>query len=116
LVIALFNVSAQSDFRPGYVITNSFDTIQGFVDYRGEIRSMKVCTFKESMEAPSKEFLPGNIYGYRFNTGKFFVSKEINTKELNDTVFVEFLLKGISNLYYYAGGDYNAYFLESEDA
>lgn len=113
LTITLCNIFAQSDFRPGYIITNSLDTLHGLVDYRGEIRNMKVCTFKESTEDQPKEFFPGDIYGYRYNTTKFYVSKEINTDELNDTVFVEFLLKGISNLYYYKNSNYSAYFIES---
>ena len=116
LTIVLFNTVAQTDFRPGYIITNSMDTIHGLVDYRGEIRNMKICTFKEASEVPSKEFLPGDIYGYRYNSGKYFLSKNIKTKELNDIVFVEFLLKGISNLYYYTSSNYSAYFIESKDS
>lgn len=117
LTISLFNISAQSDFRPGYIITNSLDTIHGLVDYRGEMRNMKVCTFKESIEGVAKEFLPGDISGYRYNdTGKFFVTKKIDTEEFSDTVFVEFLLNGISNLYYYKNLNYSAYFIDSENS
>lgn len=114
-VICFIKVSAQSDFRPGFVITNSMDTLYGFVDYRGEMRNMKVCTFKDSMDGSSTVYLPGEIHGYRYNTGKFFVSKAINTKDLNDTVFVEFLLKGITNLYYFKSLSYSAYFYDSEE-
>ena len=116
IVTSLFNASAQSDFRPGFIITNSLDTVHGLVDYRGEVRNMKTCIFKESIEDEAKEFLPGDILGYRFaNTGKFFVTKRINTEELNDYVFVEFLLKGITNLYYYKNNTYSAYFVDSEE-
>lgn len=79
------------------------------------MRNMKVCTFKESIEGVAKEFLPGDIFGYRYNdTGKFFVTKKINTEEFSDTVFVEFLLNGISNLYYFKNNNYSAYFIDSE--
>ncbi|TCO08407.1 hypothetical protein [Natronoflexus pectinivorans] len=115
LSLVFISLSAQSDFRAGYIITNSMDTIHGFIDHRGEIRNMRICSFKESIEGPEKEFLPGEIYGYRFNSGKFYISKEINTEEVNDIVFVEFLLMGISNLYYYRNSSYNAYFIETED-
>lgn len=115
LAIFLDNISAQSDFRPGYIITNSLDTVHGLVDYRSEIRNMKICAFKKAEGDSIHDFLPGEIYGYRFNSGKFFVSKKIQTKEFNDTVFVEFLLKGISNLYYYSSLSYSAYFIESKD-
>ncbi|WP_025007342.1 hypothetical protein, partial [Marinilabilia salmonicolor] len=106
--------SAQSDFRPGFIITNSLDTLHGFVDYRGEIRNMKVCNFKEHKAAPAREFNPGDIYGYRYNSGKFYITKQIKTEAFSDTVFVEFLLKGISNLFFYRSLNYTAYFIESE--
>lgn len=115
LILAVGKVIAQSDFRPGYVITHSKDTLQGLIDYRGEIRNMKVCTYKESNDHVPKEFLPQDIYGYRFDTGKFFISKHIHNKNFNDTVFVEFLLKGISNLYFFKSTSYTAYFIEPED-
>jgi hypothetical protein len=115
LIITLGKLTAQSDFRPGYIITHSLDTLHGLVDYRGEIRNMKVCTFKETHDDPAREYLPDDILGYRYNTGKFYVTKTINTKEFADTVFVEFLLKGLSNLYYYNSTNYSAYFIESEN-
>jgi hypothetical protein len=107
---------AQSDFRPGYVITNSQDTIFGQVDYRGDIRNMKVCTFIPGGQTTEKEYYPGDIFGYRYSdNGKFYVSKFIDTDVVTDTVFVEFLLDGISNLYYYEQSQYTTYFVEQED-
>ncbi|WP_291860316.1 hypothetical protein [Marinilabilia sp.] len=107
---------AQSDFRPGYVISNSQDTVFGQVDYRGDIRNMKVCTFIPTGQATEKEYYPGDVYGYRYSdNGKFYVSKFIDTDEVTDTVFVEFLLEGISNLYYYEQPQYATYLVEQEN-
>ena len=113
LTFFVLNLSAQSDFRPGYIITNSLDTLPGLIDYRGEIRNMKVCTFKENKAAPAREFNPGDIYGYRYNSGKFYITKKIKTEEFSEPVFVEFLLKGISNLFFYRSFNYIAYFLST---
>ena len=41
-------VWAQRDYREGYIITNQQDTIYGWIDYRGDIRNAKICSFKET--------------------------------------------------------------------
>lgn len=108
-------IIAQTDFRDGYIITNHGDTIRGLVDYRGDQRNMKLCTFKQEDLAEPVIYLPGSIRGYRFNEGKYYISKYIETESIKDTVFIEFLLKGISNLYFYNNNNYSAYFIESND-
>jgi hypothetical protein len=35
--------------------------------------------------------------------GKYYISKEVNIEEEVQTVFLEFLVNGITNLYYYRG-------------
>ena len=115
LFTAFSLIQAQSDFRPGYIISNSQDTIFGQVDYRGDIRNMKICTFIPEGQTDEKEYYAGDIYGYRYSdNGKFYVSKFIDTDKLTDTVFVEFLLEGIANLYYYEKPQYATYLIEQE--
>jgi hypothetical protein len=112
LLVGTANLFGQSDFQPGYIITNASDTLYGLIDNRSELRNMRVCHFKQTETSDPVEYLPGTIQGYRFNTGKFFISKSLNTKNVKDTVFVEFLLNGIVNLYYYKNLDFNAYYIE----
>ena len=50
-------IIAQSDFRPGYYITNDLDTVFGLIDYRGEIRDSRICVTL-SRNAPDKAGLP----------------------------------------------------------
>lgn len=107
---------SQSDFRSAYVITLESDTVYGYIDFRGEVRNMRVCAFKASLDADVKEYFPGEITGYRFvDDGKFFISKEVNTDWVKGTVFVEFLFKGIANLYFYRNLMQSAYFIEKDD-
>ncbi|MCU4163659.1 hypothetical protein [Carboxylicivirga caseinilyticus] len=108
-------IYSQTDLRPGYVITNDLDTIYGLVDYRGDIRNMKFCSFQQEGQQEIKQFNPKEIFGYRFNDGKYYVSKYINNEHVKDTVLVEFLLKGIRSLYFYKSADYYAYFIDSEE-
>ena len=106
----------QKNLRPGFIITNDADTIHGFIDYRGETRSMKRCLFQKDEEVGSVEYTPGEIQGYRFtDDGKYYVTKYLNTNSFNDTVFVEYLVKGITDLYYYQKPLTGYYFLENSD-
>jgi hypothetical protein len=116
LLFLCVNVFGQKNFRPGFIISNESDTTEGFIDYRGDTKSMKVCTFKKSEDAKPVDYSPGDIKAYRFtDDGKFFISKYINTDNLQDTVFVEYLLKGITDLYFYQKPLSGFYFLEDEN-
>ena len=102
---------SQTDFRPGFYITWNNDTVYGLVDYRGENRNSSFCIFKENQESEPIQFEPSEIQAYRFVDSKYFVSKKINTTEGEKQVFVEFLVNGIKDLFYYD----NAYFIEGEN-
>jgi hypothetical protein len=116
--LAIFPISlnAQTDFYPGFYITNQGDTIYGEIDNRGDIRNCRVCTFRLNENSEKISFEPGEIMAYRFSEdGKYYISKEVNILEENRMVFLEFLLDGISNLYYYRGEGLDRYYLESKD-
>lgn len=60
-------------------------------------RNSKICRFKENEMSPEVVFRPGEILGYRFNNGKYYVSKSLPFD--NDRVpFVEYVLDGIADL------------------
>ena len=50
LLMIIEFLNAQTDFRPGYIIENSGDTIHGEIDYRGDILMGNVCRFKDVNE------------------------------------------------------------------
>jgi len=112
---ALLNGMAQTDFREGYYITLENDTVFGLVDYRGEAKNSQVCIFKkEELSVPVK-FEPTEIQGYRFIDGKFYISNQINTGNEEKTVFLEFLVNGITNLYFYRDINNYMYFIEDKN-
>ena len=115
IVFYTLEVKCQSDFRPGFVITNNNDTLRGLVDYRGDLRNSKKCDFIAGKDSPIQEFLPFTIRGYRFNEGKFYVSKNIILQGKKTEVFLEFLVDGIADLYYSGDGSNAHYFIEKED-
>ncbi|HUW07656.1 MAG TPA: hypothetical protein VMW01_15515 [Williamwhitmania sp.] len=104
-------LAAQKNFRPGYVIKAAGDTLIGEIDYRGDLLMGKICGFKTNAAADEVTYTPADIVGYRFNDGKYYVSKEVNGK----MVFVEYLVKGYLNLYYLRDDNGDHYFLRKGD-
>jgi hypothetical protein len=49
IVFSLANCMAQSDFRNGYIITNSGDTVYGQIDYKGNRSNAKECIFLKTV-------------------------------------------------------------------
>lgn len=110
-----FSLRAQRDFKPGYVILNNQDTVFGQIDYRGEKLMSSLCKFKSKDSLSVKNYLPGEISGYRFIDGKYFVSKEINSNfALKKTVFLEYLVKGAISFYFYRDDSGDHYFIEKQ--
>ena len=102
--------NAQTDFRSGYVINLNKDTLIGEIDYRGDILMGEVCRFRVNETGKEVKYSPSDIIAYRFNEGKYFVSKELNGKN----IFLEFLIKGQINIYYHRDVTGDHYFLEKE--
>ena len=88
-------LTAQTNFKPGYIIKNSTDTLYGKIDYRGDLLMGSICRFKSENEGVVT-YSPTDISAYRFIDGKYFVSREVN----GSSVFLEYLSKGKVNIYY----------------
>lgn len=107
---------SQSNFQPGYVITNEYDTIRGLIDFKTDQTNSTVCKFKKSLEDNETIYKPGTIAGYRFiNERKYYVSRTVVVDSLQKTVFLEFLVNGLLNLYFLPGSDAGTYFIENQD-
>lgn len=116
LIVTFFiNAKAQTDFRSGYYVTLENDTVFGLLDYRGEVKNSQVCIFKNDNSSEIQKFNPGEIQSYRFTDGKFYVSKTIKTDLEEKTVFLEFLVDGITNLYFLRDINNYKYFLEDKN-
>lgn len=99
---------AQSDFREGYIINNENDTTYGLIDYRGSMRSSKHCTFKSDDASEQIKYSPSEIAGYRFTDNKYYVSRTVKREEGASVFFLEFLINGKVDIYFYRdkGEDY----------
>ncbi len=108
------NISAQSDFRKGFIITNNNDTVSGMIDFRGDISNSKRCVFKVGEYETPVEYNPQEIKGYRFIDDKFFISKTVNLKGEKEQKFLEFLVDGIVDLYCFSDVNGTYFFLEKQ--
>lgn len=102
-------LKAQNDFRPGYIIEHSGDTLFGQIDYRGDLHMSNACKFKSS-DKTVQEYSPKEIRAYRFDEGKFYVSREVDNK----MVFLEYLIKGTVNVYYLRDNSGDHYFFDKK--
>jgi hypothetical protein len=102
-------LQAQTDFKPGYIIKSSGDTLHGSIDSRGDLLMSRVCKFRASDNTVS-EYYPGDIAAYRFIDGKFYVTQEVDGSKK----FLEYLIKGKVNIYYMRDGNGDHYYLDKE--
>jgi hypothetical protein len=114
-LLCLIDLKCQTVFRPGFVITNGNDTLKGLIDYRSQTRSATLCVFKENEGSVANEFQPFSIKGYGFTGMKYYVSKNIKSGGKEIPMFLEFLVNGAADLYFYTKGSEIHYFIEKRD-
>lgn len=102
-------LQAQTDFKPGYIIKSSGDTLHGSIDYRGDLLMSRVCKFRASDNTVS-EYYPGDIAAYRLIDGKFYVTQEVDGSKK----FLEYLIKGKVNIYYMRDGAGDHYYIDKD--
>ncbi len=108
-------IQAQVNLRPGYIITNENDTVRGMIDYRTAERNALYCDFYPDGSSNKESYKPGDIYAYRFtDDGKFYVTRKVTHKNESQTLFLEYLIKGVISLYYYKD-DATHFFFEDEE-
>jgi len=103
-------LQAQSNFKPGYVIKSEGDTLFGEIDYRGNQRMGEICTFRSNHKATVEHFAANEIEGYRLIDSKYYISRKLNDKK----VFLEFLIKGRLNMYYYRNKTGDHFYFDKE--
>ena len=116
LFLAVGTIYAQNNFQRGFIITNEQDTISGWINFGMDVENMAVCHFKANENDEVITFLPGEIFGYRFyDIEAFYVSREIVINDVPRTVFLQFLVQGMMNLYYFVDTDGTMfYFFEDQ--
>ncbi len=109
--MALLPVSAQKSFSEGKVFTLAGDTLSGYIEDKGDLMMCKVCSFTDE-QGNIIEYLPADIAGYKLGDSKYYLSK----RGFLEPVFMEVLVEGKLNLYYYRDAVKDHFFVQKEDA
>lgn len=105
--------AAQSDYKPGYVVTAQGDTLRGEVTYRTSTQVINTIAFKKDGQTSPVSYTSNDIAGYGFPHDKNFQTKVLNHADTlaAEHVFMEELVRGSISLYLYNG----TFFVEKQD-
>jgi hypothetical protein len=107
---------AFAQYKEGYIITNTNDSISGLIKYEGAIKNSASCTFKNTVDDYETIYKPYDIVGFRFKDSKYFISDQILIDNKPTPVFLEWLIKGEANILCYSPKDLNIrYFIRVEN-
>ena len=92
---------AQYDFTKGFIIDNKSDTIYGLIDKNSLSTSSSYCYFKRDSIENIKKYTPFEIKQYSIENKKLYISKSVNINDTIQNYFLEYIVKGSVNLYYF---------------
>ncbi|MDB5019157.1 MAG: hypothetical protein JWQ28_284 [Pedobacter sp.] len=109
-ILLPFLSNAQSNFKPGYLITNTGDRIPGFINYKERDQNPRSFTFRSTINAPSKVYKISEAKAYGLDGLEQYEryavditrSKEalkdlsvgLDSTSIRDTVFLKVLQAG----------------------
>lgn len=108
-------IYGQGRYIPGYIITNDSDTLKGLIKAKSNYLNSKSCDFIYGNEKIPKHYSPSDIKAYRIENGNYYISKDVTIDSLKQKVFLEYLVKGIVDLYYLKDSQKEIYFLEKDN-
>lgn len=112
---SLSQANAQTNPKPGFIITNANDTIYGMIDYRSDAKNAYECQFQKEGDAKYRSYSLEELKGYRFtDNGIFYVKRTFPVEGKDKTIFAEFLLQGGVSLFHHKENDTDYYYLVDE--
>jgi hypothetical protein len=98
LLFVALSLRAQ-DYRPGYVINNDLDSINGFIAYRSDGKNLLECLFRQTRKGETLKYKPEQLKAYGFHGDKKFRSVTAPQEfELSQKIFANQLVSGSMSL------------------
>lgn len=106
-------VQAQN-FKEGYYISTENDTVYGWINFGSDYLNSLSCEFKKNKnDITTQTFHPYEIKAYRLvNDDFFYISKTFEDRKL----FLQYLVEGEMNLYFWEDEKSNPYYFFEENA
>ena len=101
---------AQDKFGPGFYVTNTADTVRGYIEYKSDYD--QGLEFRPQLKSSSQSLPMDQVKSFGFTSGNTYDRVEYkNTKDLPSTpIFVKVVVRGEVNLFMYGG----RYFIGSD--
>jgi hypothetical protein len=132
-ILLPFLSNAQSNYKAGYVITNSGDSIPGFINYTEREQNPISFTFRRTLDAPSQTYRIADAKRYGLNGLEYYErhtvdisqSKEtikdlsvgLDSSSIRDTVFLKVVQAGKNLLLYsYSDNTKTRYYIKERNA
>ena len=116
MCIFSLGMSAQSQFKEGYVLLMNGDTLYGQIENRNYYNNSIQCLFKPENSNTAIKYTPDQLLGYRFTDGKYYISKQVDTEGTKKTLFLEYLINGELNVYFYQDNNGNHYYVNKSSS
>ncbi|HEX8351104.1 MAG TPA: hypothetical protein VF598_14165 [Hymenobacter sp.] len=102
LFIPTASVFGQADFRPGYIVLLTGDTLRGQIKTASTQHNLRQCAFRATDNAPSVEYTPKQLKGYGLpNDKQHYLSAVIAISDTSQAAyFLEVLVRGSVTLLY----------------
>lgn len=107
-------LSAQVDYRDACIFSLNGDTISGHINLQTTAKLAKSCSFRTRENAKPVIYYPGDIRGFRFTEGRYFVSRKLFLDGNFEELFLEFMVDGVVDLFYLRLDDKDRYFVERD--
>ena len=100
--------NSQKEYKPGVIYITNQDSIKTRIIYGGDKEMSQTCRYM--LENNQMFFSPDQIVGYKFENGRYFISKKIDGKNR----FLEYLIKGEINIYYLRQKEGDTYYIQKK--
>ncbi|MDZ7741373.1 MAG: hypothetical protein U5Q03_06410 [Bacteroidota bacterium] len=112
LLFFIFNATSQKTFMEAYVLVSRSDTLYGEINNKNYYLNSQYCDFRPSDTDTVVRYYPGEIFGYSFMDGKFYISRELYLDGKDSLLFLEYLVNGELDVYFMQDkGRINHYFV-----
>jgi hypothetical protein len=122
IILSVAQLAWSNDFRDGYVILNSNDTLRGLVEAGVGSDAFKSCQFKLSKTDELRIYHPEDIKGYGIYMGRVYSSRKIQGKDQKfEKAFLRLIVSSLVSLYefenefYVEKGEVSPYRLSNEE-
>ncbi len=114
-ILSVGTCFSQSNFQEGYIINLSNDTISGFIHNKVSLNNLKNCRFKTRLDSEFVDYSPKEIKAFRIYSSGYYVSLEIDIDGNKDIYFVEKLVEGIIDVFYYSAFNKGFFLIRTEN-